>query len=95
ELAEILRHHETPTAIIDVRPVSEFSICALPASTNIPLPELTRHPERYLPTKGATYVVCRLGNDSQVAVEALKRVSSDDLIIKDLYIERELLWLVM
>jgi len=65
--------------IIDVRPRIEFGICQLPGSISIPLGDLVADPASHLPANGAvksTYVVCRLGNDSQIAANALREQSS-------------------
>ncbi|TFK47751.1 hypothetical protein OE88DRAFT_738723 [Heliocybe sulcata] len=65
--------------ILDVRPRTEFGICHLPSSTNIPLRELTADPssssllEQDTQTK-EIYVLCRLGNDSQIAASVLREV---------------------
>jgi adenylyltransferase/sulfurtransferase len=41
--------------------------------TDVPLAELLKTPEQYLPLQGCrTFIVCRLGNDSQVAARALR-----------------------
>ncbi|KZS92583.1 hypothetical protein SISNIDRAFT_455810 [Sistotremastrum niveocremeum HHB9708] len=59
--------------IIDVRPSIEFEICSLPNSTNIPLPELLANPEAFEPKDDQPlFVVCRLGNDSQIAAKTLR-----------------------
>ncbi|CAE6352448.1 unnamed protein product [Rhizoctonia solani] len=62
----------TPLTIIDTRPSTEFGICSIPGSVNVPLPLLLKTPESYVPISTPTFVVCRLGNDSQVAVRALR-----------------------
>jgi adenylyltransferase/sulfurtransferase len=40
---------------------------------DIPLKDIIAHPEDYETQYTHTYVVCRLGNDSQVAATALRR----------------------
>ncbi|KAI0048995.1 hypothetical protein FA95DRAFT_1557414 [Auriscalpium vulgare] len=75
------------TKVIDVRPTIEFGICHLPNSIHMPLNELVAHPDA-LAVEGdaaasATYVVvCRLGNDSQLAADALRGagVAARDLV---------------
>ncbi|KIM84773.1 hypothetical protein PILCRDRAFT_817569, partial [Piloderma croceum F 1598] len=65
--------------IIDVRPRTEFGICQLPRSINVPLSDLVADPASYLPAEDevkSTYVVCRLGNDSQIAADALRGLST-------------------
>ncbi|TFK70371.1 hypothetical protein BDN72DRAFT_766562 [Pluteus cervinus] len=65
--------------VIDVRPRTEFGICQLPGSINVPLGELTANPSTYLPEddKIETFIVCRLGNDSQIAAETLRSLDKD------------------
>lgn len=51
--------------------------------------ELVANPAKYLLGNTAeTYVICRLGNDSQIAVQALKghgqASEAKDLVIKDI-----------
>lgn len=55
--------------------------------TDVPLSELLAHPASYLPDRGEAeqihvYVVCRLGNDSQIAARALRDVT-DGHQVKD------------
>jgi len=72
--------------IIDVRPRAEFGICQLPGSINVPLRDLITAPKSHLPMENeakSAYVVCRLGNDSQIAADALRRQSSG-VEVKDL-----------
>ncbi|EGN99033.1 hypothetical protein SERLA73DRAFT_181808 [Serpula lacrymans var. lacrymans S7.3] len=68
--------------VIDVRSPTEFGICNLPGSRNVPLYQLTANPALYLPEEKTSriYVVCRLGNDSQIAADALRSVESDIMI---------------
>ncbi|KAF9243564.1 hypothetical protein BU15DRAFT_86498 [Melanogaster broomeanus] len=70
--------------LLDVRPKTEFGICHIPGSHSIPLPQLLANPAPYLPSNHALkiFVVCRLGNDSQIAAEALRE--TDPLLdVKD------------
>ncbi|OQN99281.1 hypothetical protein B0A48_15130 [Cryoendolithus antarcticus] len=67
------------SVLIDTRDETQYGICALPGSIHIPwtgdakswaakassMDEITS-------AGGSTYVVCRLGNDSQLAVKALR-----------------------
>ncbi|KAJ7273342.1 hypothetical protein C8J57DRAFT_1064097 [Mycena rebaudengoi] len=70
--------------LIDVRPTTEFGICSLPGSINVPLNELLANPTVHVPPKGAVYVVCRLGNDSQIAADALRGAKAvNEIVIKD------------
>lgn len=45
----------------------------------MPLAELVAKPDVYLPRVKAmpTYIICRLGNDSQIAAEALRSIRPD------------------
>jgi adenylyltransferase/sulfurtransferase len=58
-------------------------------SQDVPLDELIANPATHLPENDVTevYVVCRLGNDSQTAAEALRgacRISGPgNIVIKD------------
>lgn len=62
--------------VLDVRPRVEFGICSLPGSTNVPLTELVSDPSTHLGNdQRPIYVVCRLGNDSQIAADALRSVA--------------------
>ncbi|KAJ3572552.1 hypothetical protein NP233_g3000 [Leucocoprinus birnbaumii] len=60
--------------LIDVRPSTEFGICQLASARGVPLHELVAKPESYLPAdrNTPTYILCRLGNDSQIAADALR-----------------------
>ncbi|KAG0702784.1 hypothetical protein DFH29DRAFT_989655 [Suillus ampliporus] len=71
-------------AIIDVRPRTEFGICRLPRSTSVPLNIFLANPAPHLPSDKScqVFVVCRLGNDSQIAADAIRAIDSD-LIVKD------------
>lgn len=46
---------------------------------DVPLNCLVANPKEYLPEEPTmdTYVICRLGNDSQIAAEALRSVRLD------------------
>ncbi|KAG1750258.1 hypothetical protein EDB19DRAFT_1825285 [Suillus lakei] len=71
-------------AIIDVRPRTEFGICRLPRSMSVPLNILLANPAPYLPSDKScqVFVLCRLGNDSQIAADAIRAVDSN-LVVKD------------
>ncbi|KAJ3187006.1 Molybdenum cofactor synthesis protein 3 [Gaertneriomyces sp. JEL0708] len=70
----------SPHLLLDVREKVQYNICSLPNSINIPYKELDRrvaevedavkrkNDENGIPV----YVVCRRGNDSQLAVQLLK-----------------------
>ncbi|KAI8910532.1 adenylyltransferase [Powellomyces hirtus] len=68
--------------LLDVREKVQYDICSLPHSLNIPLAELERRlPDvraaaRHGPNTSGTlpiYVICRRGNDSQLAVQMLQK----------------------
>ncbi|CAA7268163.1 unnamed protein product [Cyclocybe aegerita] len=68
--------------ILDVRPATEFGICQLPNSLNVPLKDLLATPESYVSPERDTYIVCRLGNDSQIAAEKIRELGRGG-IVKD------------
>ena len=57
--------------LLDVRETVQFNICSLPNSIHIPLALLSKR-KNELSLNSTIYVICRLGNDSQLAVEMLK-----------------------
>ncbi|KAJ3744214.1 hypothetical protein DFH05DRAFT_1535507 [Lentinula detonsa] len=74
--------------LIDVRPKTEFEICHLPRSNHVPLSDIVANPASFLPPHPNTpmYIICRLGNDSQIAAEALRGLRENDgqnMIVKD------------
>ncbi|KAF7359416.1 Adenylyltransferase and sulfurtransferase UBA4 [Mycena sanguinolenta] len=83
DFEEALKLNREEIAIIDVRARAEFSICSLPGSINVPLKELTANPGEYLLSKRETYLVCRLGNDSQIAASSLREARKEDVMVKD------------
>ncbi|KIY63543.1 hypothetical protein CYLTODRAFT_426032 [Cylindrobasidium torrendii FP15055 ss-10] len=82
ELNEAIQKGQAVT-VVDVRPRTEFGICALPGSMNVPIKELVADPSSHLPANGDVYVVCRLGNDSQIGADALRSVAGNGSTIKD------------
>ncbi|KZO95344.1 hypothetical protein CALVIDRAFT_516108 [Calocera viscosa TUFC12733] len=58
--------------VLDVRSKEEFSICHLPEAHHVPLNTLLHDPLAQLSPGKDTYVMCKLGNDSQVAARALR-----------------------
>ncbi|KAI0353810.1 hypothetical protein OH77DRAFT_1457885 [Trametes cingulata] len=76
-----------PVRILDVRPRTEFGICHIPGSINVPIKELLTDPSTFaneLPEgEEDVYVVCRLGNDSQLAADALRSRGRGG-VVKDL-----------
>ncbi|XP_060938628.1 adenylyltransferase and sulfurtransferase MOCS3 [Limanda limanda] len=92
-----------PHLLLDVRPLVEVDICHLPFSLNIPLSRLEERvsghmqlfQERISQLKQQTagdrrppvYVICKLGNDSQKAVQLLEEMSGsevDSITVKDI-----------
>lgn len=85
----------TPHLLLDVRPKVEVDICQLPVSINIPLASLedqmTDHTnvlkkriseiklQMCSESQVPVYVVCKLGNDSQKAVQLLEKMSGTEL----------------
>jgi len=71
--------------ILDVRPKTEFGICHLPLSIHVPLHDIVADPGQYVSPEFETYVVCRLGNDSRIAADAIRSARPDTtFVIKDL-----------
>ncbi|CDO77184.1 hypothetical protein BN946_scf184705.g9 [Trametes cinnabarina] len=89
ELKEAIEQLSRPVQVLDVRPRTEFEICHLPGSTNVPIKELLTNPSVVAEQLGSKdpeadiYVVCRLGNDSQLAVHALRDAGRTG-VVKDL-----------
>lgn len=92
-----------PHLLLDVRPLVEVDICHLPFSLNIPLLSLEeRKSEQFLllqerisqlkqqmagDCRPPVYVICKLGNDSQKAVQVLEKMSGsevDSITVKDI-----------
>ncbi|KAF0044553.1 hypothetical protein F2P81_003711 [Scophthalmus maximus] len=91
-----------PHLLLDVRPLVEVDICQLPFSLNIPLSSLeerkSEHVQLFQERLGQlkqqlagdrrppVYVICKLGNDSQKAVQVLEQMSGsevDTITVKD------------
>ncbi|XP_015251835.1 PREDICTED: adenylyltransferase and sulfurtransferase MOCS3 [Cyprinodon variegatus] len=89
--------------LLDVRPLVEVDICHLPFSLNIPLSSLEQRKsedirllqQRIIQLKQQmagdchppVYVICKLGNDSQKAVQILEKMSGsemDSFTVKDI-----------
>ncbi|PWA16642.1 hypothetical protein CCH79_00004638 [Gambusia affinis] len=89
--------------LLDVRPLVEVNICHLPFSLNIPLSSLEQRKseeiqllqQRIVQLKQQmagdcqppVYVICKLGNDSQKAVQVLEKMSGselDSITVKDI-----------
>ncbi|WRT64977.1 uncharacterized protein IL334_001918 [Kwoniella shivajii] len=71
----ILMEANSNISLIDTRPPIEFGICSLPKSTNIPLPTILEDPS-VLPPSEEVIFLCRRGNDSQIAADALRRTTN-------------------
>ncbi|KAM3871087.1 adenylyltransferase and sulfurtransferase MOCS3 [Diretmus argenteus] len=88
--------------LLDVRPLVEVDICRLPSSVNIPLSSLEERKSEHIQLlqerisqlkqqmagdcQLPVYVICKLGNDSQKAVQVLEQMSGsevDDITVKD------------
>ncbi|KAH7912310.1 hypothetical protein BJ138DRAFT_803296 [Hygrophoropsis aurantiaca] len=74
----------TQITLIDVRPTIEFGICQLSGSKNVPLPQLLADPNSHISDdeSGQVVIVCRLGNDSQIAADTF-RESKPNIVVKD------------
>lgn len=82
-LADAMKADEGVTPIIlDVRDQTQFQLCSIKGSVNLPWQDIVGHSKddtatkgRVLQTLGNTknaFIVCRLGNDSQEAVQRFK-----------------------
>ncbi|KAI4875305.1 hypothetical protein NFI96_022569 [Prochilodus magdalenae] len=92
----------TPHLLLDVRPKVEVDICCLPTSINIPLASLEERKtdqvsllkekiselkQQGVESHVKVFVVCKLGNDSQKAVQVLEKMSGSEvepIIVKDI-----------
>ncbi|XP_061698927.1 adenylyltransferase and sulfurtransferase MOCS3 isoform X1 [Syngnathoides biaculeatus] len=94
---------EEPHLLLDVRPLVEVDICHLPSSINIPLSSLEKRKREHMQLLEdrigqmkrqivgvcwpSVYVICKLGNDSQKAVQILGEMSGsevDNIAVKDI-----------
>ena len=89
---KLLKEHiESELVLLDVRTRPQFGICSLPGSINVPLPTLMAVSDadavqRLLmtdkrsngPLPREIVTICRLGNDSQVAVKHLRGIGLGD-----------------
>ncbi|XP_076017903.1 adenylyltransferase and sulfurtransferase MOCS3 [Genypterus blacodes] len=92
-----------PHLLLDVRPLVEVDICHLPTSLNIPLSSLEKRKSEHIRLlqerigqvkqqmasccRLPVFVICKLGNDSQRAVQVLEKMSGsevDDITAKDI-----------
>ncbi|XP_076604054.1 adenylyltransferase and sulfurtransferase MOCS3 [Chaetodon auriga] len=91
-----------PHLLLDVRPLVEVDICHLPFSLNIPLSSLEERKSEHIrllqeridqlkqqmagDCRPPVYVICKMGNDSQKAVQVVERMSGsevDSITVKD------------
>ncbi|KAJ7105747.1 hypothetical protein C8R43DRAFT_1140723 [Mycena crocata] len=69
----------TSVSLFLLRPISVITI-----SPDVPLNELTANPAAYTSLKQEIYVVCRLGNDSQIAASSLRNAGKgEEPVVKD------------
>ncbi|EDW12346.1 adenylyltransferase and sulfurtransferase MOCS3 [Drosophila mojavensis] len=79
----VLDYHKLATEkkshlLLDVRPPAEFEICQLPDAVNVPLAQILddsyvqRFAQQLESKEYPIFVVCRRGNDSQIAVQHMK-----------------------
>lgn len=92
-----------PHLLLDVRPLVEVDICHLPFSLNIPLSSLEDRKSDHIrllqerisqlqqqmegDRRPPVYVICKLGNDSQKAVQVMEKMSwseVDSIAVKDI-----------
>ncbi|XP_049453041.1 adenylyltransferase and sulfurtransferase MOCS3 [Epinephelus fuscoguttatus] len=92
-----------PHLLLDVRPLVEVDICHLPFSLNIPLSSLEERKSDHIrllqerisqlqqqmegDRRPPVYVICKLGNDSQKAVQVMEKMSGsevDSITVKDI-----------
>ncbi|XP_042356837.1 adenylyltransferase and sulfurtransferase MOCS3 [Plectropomus leopardus] len=92
-----------PHLLLDVRPLVEVDICHLPFSLNIPLSSLEERKSEHIQLlqerisqlkqqmegdrQPPVFVICKLGNDSQKAVQVIEKMSGselDSITVKDI-----------
>ena len=81
---EQIRKRKQDHVLIDVREKEHFDLCSVEGSINIPISQFMNHrgddgtiPDWLPPpveTGRRVYVVCRVGNDSQIATQKLKQM---------------------
>ena len=73
---------QIPLVRFQSRPFASYAVTR--PFIDIPLKNLILDPEKYLPASSEvdTYIICRLGNDSQIAAESLRQVEGAG-IVKD------------
>lgn len=87
ELHETRNTTKKPHILVDVRETVQFNICHLENSVNLPFSEISSDPETTLgmlnknvDPMAMLYFICRFGNDSQLAVQKFKDISSTNPI---------------
>jgi adenylyltransferase/sulfurtransferase len=91
ELHKILNGDQKSRILLDVRDRTQFSICNLPGTINIPFSDIQAMSKVTTKEKSKSlalleeidpdtpiYTVCRFGNDSQLAVRKLKELGLDN-----------------
>ena len=90
---DMMRKDHPKHVLLDVREKEHFELCNLEGSVNIPISRFTSHRgddippwiSESIPSEGPIYVVCRVGNDSQIAAQKLKDMGlGQDRPIKDI-----------
>lgn len=84
----VLSQTKSDTILLDVRDATQFELCSLPGSINIPwngfAEKMKENEEELQMLQGRdVVVVCKLGNDSQLAAKILKEMNGGRLNIKD------------
>ncbi|KAM3077559.1 Urmylation protein [Clarireedia jacksonii] len=88
EYGRLRKHEKKEHLLIDVREKVQFDICNIKGSVNVPFSSFqgSRNPSQKekpswlpetFPPDAPIYVVCRLGNDSQVVTKKLKEMGLD------------------
>lgn len=73
DFASTVLASNTAHTLLDVRDETQYAICSLKDSINIPLAKLSVSTKEFLSLcQEPVFVVCRYGNDSQIAVRRLK-----------------------
>ena len=89
EYSKVRDATESPHVLVDVREKVQFDICHLKGSVNIPYSDISRDPEASIDKLDHTisdgnsntadgvslYLICRYGNDSQLAANTFKTLS--------------------
>ena len=81
-----LSKEKTNHLLLDVREREHFDLCSIQGSINIPISKFMSNrgdgpPDGFptdLPPSAPVYIVCRVGNDSQIAAQKLKALGLDN-----------------